>query len=117
MIIIQASLPQFERGPTDKPCEGYADFLVVLEAETLAFETPVVLANGDSHYFRIDKPMYGSLSGRRIENFMRVETFGAPDVHWVRVRVNPNDPNLFSFKQQIVGENLVEHIQSMAPPL
>nr|QNO41811.1 hypothetical protein EABBNKNM_00026 [Methanosarcinales archaeon ANME-2c ERB4]QNO42734.1 hypothetical protein APGODIHH_00023 [Methanosarcinales archaeon ANME-2c ERB4] len=35
-------------------------------------------------------------------NFTRVETFGAPDVHWIRATVDVNDPNLFSFKQGFV---------------
>ena len=35
-------------------------------------------------------------------NFTRVETFGAPDVYWIRATVDANDPNLFSFKQGFV---------------
>ena len=65
--------------------------------------------HGDSHYFRIDKPLQGRRSKRRIENFTRVETFGNPDVHWVRARVDAGDPNVFSFEQRIVKENLVRH--------
>ena len=38
---------------------GFNDFLAALEAETIAFGGPVVLVHGDSHYFRIDKPMIG----------------------------------------------------------
>ncbi len=106
MIIIQASLPQFERN-SNAPREGFEDFLETLIEETVAFKKPVVLVHGDSHYFRVDKPMYDS-NGRRIENFTRVETFGAPDVHWVHVMVNSRNPELFSFRQKIVEENLVE---------
>ena len=106
MIIIQASIPQFERN-SNKPGEGFEDFLQTLTEETVAFKKPVVLVHGDSHYFRIDKPMYDS-NGRRIENFTRIETFGAPDVHWVNVMVNSRNPELFRFIPKIVEGNLVE---------
>ena len=66
-----------------------------------------MLVHGDSHYFRIDKPMIGTHSGRRVENFTRVETFGEIDNHWLHVTVKPNDPNVFEFDQRIVTANLI----------
>jgi len=108
MIVIQAN-PWPERGSTNRVHAGFREFLQVLEQETVAFEKPVVLVHGDSHYFRIDKPLYGAKSRRRLENFTRVETFGDPDVHWLRVTVDPEDPEVFTFRQRIVKENLVDH--------
>lgn len=108
MLIIQAN-PGFELPRDHKERTGFNDFLAALEAETLAFKKPVVLVHGDSHNFQINKPLQGSKSKRRIENFTRVETFGSPDVHWLRASVNPEDPNLFSFQQEIVEANLVDH--------
>ena len=35
------------------------------------------------------KPLSGAKSQRRIENFTRVETFGNPDAHWLRVTADP----------------------------
>ena len=93
----------------DGPAEartGFADFLAALESETVVFGRPVVLVHGDSHYFRIDKPLLSRHTGRRIENFTRVETFGENDVHWVRGRVDYRDPNLFSFSPALVPANL-----------
>ncbi len=106
MIVIQAD-PQFEVPPERRT--GYNDFLAALEQETVAFQKPVVLVHGDSHIFRIDKPLISSVSGRRIENFTRVETFGQPDHHWLHVTVDPSDPNVFTFRQRIVEANLVDH--------
>jgi hypothetical protein len=106
MIVIQAN-PFPERGSTNRVNAGFREMLAVLEHETVAFNKPVVLVHGDSHYFRIDKPL--TRGGRRLENFTRVETFGNPDVHWLRVTVDPNDPNVFTFRQQIVRNNLVKH--------
>jgi len=108
MLIIQAN-PHFDLPSTNKLRAGFNDLLSALEAETIAFKKPVVLVHGDSHYFRIDKPMIASKSKRRVENFTRVETFGNPDVHWVRATVDWQDPNVFSFRQVIVEKNRVNH--------
>ena len=85
---------------------GFELLLAVLERETLQFRKPVVLVHGDSHEFRIDKPMVAPASGRRVQNFTRVETFGPDDVHWVRGSVDPRDPEVFTFVQEIVEENV-----------
>jgi hypothetical protein len=106
MVIIQAN-PQFEVPAAQRT--GFNDFLRDLEAEVIAFGRPVVLVHGDSHYFRIDKPLLGSGSRRRLENFTRVETFGENDNHWLHVTVEPTNPNVFAFDQRIVAANLIVH--------
>jgi hypothetical protein len=125
MIIAQAN-PAFERtwtpslqrryvtGLALKPAAearptGFDDFLAELEKAALAFGKPVVYVHGDTHIFRVDKPLVGAASGRIIENFTRVETFGFPDTHWVRAVVNAADPNVFSFRQEIVKANRLGH--------
>lgn len=87
---------------------GFDDFLSVLEKETLAFDKPVVYVHGDTHTFRIDKPLVRTPNGMRfIENFTRVETFGYPNTHWIRVSIIPGDPNIFRFSHKIVKDNRV----------
>lgn len=108
MLVIQAN-PKFEDKPDAPARAGFNDFLELLRQETVAFQKPVVLVHGDTHYFRIDKPMMGARGGRRVENFTRVETFGNPDVHWLRVTVDWRDPNVFTFRQGIVESNRVRH--------
>jgi hypothetical protein len=108
MLVFQAN-PFPERGTTNRVHAGFKEMLAVLEKETLAFKKPVVLVHGDSHYFRIDKPLVGTASKRRIENFTRVETFGNPDVHWLQVTIEPNDPQVFTFRQRIIDNNRVRH--------
>jgi hypothetical protein len=97
------------KSPETRRATGFDDFLTALEKETVAFGKPVVYVHGDTHIFRIDKPLFGSTSRRSIENFTRVATFGYPDTHWVRAIVDPQEPQVFSFRQQIVKENLVNH--------
>jgi len=106
MLIIHAD-PLFELPVGTPSRSGFEDFLAALESETITFGKPVVLVHGDSHYFRIDKPMIGTASGRRVENFTRVETFGELDNHWLHVDVSPGNPNVFVFDQRIVAANLV----------
>jgi hypothetical protein len=96
---------------TLEPQDGYFDFLTTLRAETIAFGKPVVLVHGDSHYFRVDKPLLDA-AGHRIENFTRLETpgnnqqSGSNDVQWVSVRVDTRDDEVFSFQQELVPANL-----------
>lgn len=107
MFIMQAN-PFPERGATNRMHAGFKEMMALLEQQTIAFKKPVVLVHGDSHYFRIDKPLVDA-RGRRIENFTRVETFGNPDVHWVRVTVDPRTSDVFTFRPEIVAENAVQH--------
>jgi hypothetical protein len=108
MIIFQAN-PLFELAAADPRRLGFNDTLDALERLTLAYGRPVVLVHGDSHYFRIDKPLFGERSGRRLESFTRVETFGENDNHWLHVSVEPTSPNVFVFDQRIVSANLIAH--------
>ena len=95
--------------PENTEFSGYSDFLVALETEVLAFDKPVVFVHGDTHYFRVDQPLFSTTRKRLIEHFTRVETFGSPNVYWVRVIVDPSDPQVFTFKPEIVRKNLVKH--------
>ncbi len=52
-------------------------------------DKPVAFLHGDLHRFRIDHPLFSAKTNRRFENFIRVETYGSPDIHWVRVTVDP----------------------------
>jgi hypothetical protein len=101
MLVIQANI--FE-GDTAQP-SGFAEFREALRRETISFGKPVVLVHGDTHYFRIDKPLYDE-EGNRVLDFTRVETFGEEDVHWVRATVDTRDPKVFSFQPEIVEENV-----------
>ena len=74
----------------------------------IAFGKTVVLVHGDSHYFRIDKPLGRRPNVAAIENFTRVETFGQPNHHWLHVTVDPDDPNVFTFRQRIVTANILK---------
>ena len=86
---------------------AFDDYVQKLSEELETYDRPVAFLHGDTHIFRIDKPLYSKKTNRLFENFTRVETFGWPDSHWVRISVDPADPQLFRFKPEIVPENAV----------
>jgi phosphodiesterase/alkaline phosphatase D-like protein len=83
--------------------DGYAAFLDALIAETKAFDGQVALVHGDTHYFKIDKPLPDAT--HMLSNFTRVQTFGSPNVHWIKVDVDATSRNVFTFSPMIVAAN------------
>jgi hypothetical protein len=84
--------------------DGFAEILPALRSEVLAFAGQSALVHGDSHYFKVDKPLTYD-NGQVVAKFTRVETFGAANTHWVAMTVDPRDPNLFEFGPRIVPSN------------
>ena len=95
---------------TDGQPDGYQQYLRALREEAIGFGKSVAYVHGDSHYFRVDKPLLDEL-GRRLENFTRVETFGDNqgngnnDAQWLKVFVEPRSREVFAFQPQIVPAN------------
>ncbi len=89
------------------PPSGFDDYLSALVDELETYGKPVAYLHGDTHIFRIDKPLYSRKTNRAFLNFTRVETFGWPNSHWVRITVDPADPQLFRFKAEVVPGNTV----------
>jgi len=75
---------------------GYTRFFNALVEETHNFDGQMVLVNGDSHYFRLDKAMVDD-NGQLTPNFTRVEVFGSSDNSWVEMTVDPSTENVFTF--------------------
>jgi len=104
---IVSGLPPLVRqrcGECLQPRAGLEFLYPLLAQESSAFVGQVVLAVGDTHVFRVDKPLYRD-DGSLVENFTRVETFGDPLVHWVRVTVDPRSRSVFTFRQELVPGN------------
>lgn len=107
-IFMQAN-PEFNRSMVPKEylqyLNGFDEFIETLRLETVSFGGPVAVIHGDSHYFRVDKPMSDPATGRVVTNFTRAESFGAQNHHWLRMTIDPSDPNLFRFTPMIVAKN------------
>jgi hypothetical protein len=91
--------------PKALPPSGFDDILDAVAAEMTSYEKPTLFIHGDTHIFHISKPLVDRKSGRFVDHFTRLEVFGDPDSHWVRVVVDPNDPGLFIIRPEIVPEN------------
>lgn len=99
LLLMQANPGlEFVVNPADR--FGFEELLTQLEQRVIAYGRPVVLAHGDSHYYRLDKPRLDKVPF--LPNFTRVETFGAANFHWIRVTVDPQSDEVFSFDDQIV---------------
>lgn len=108
----------------ESPClvqrGGLAPIYAALEREAVAFGGPVLLATGDLHTFRIDKPLMqeatrGDADPRFVEQLTRVEAFGSPSIHWIRIRVDPADRDVFGFFPELIPENLLDERRTSAP--
>lgn len=97
LLVIQGN-PDLEgsRDRDGKP-NGYREFVDQLREATLAFQGQVVLVHGDTHYFRIDRPLRNR-RGETIPNFTRVETYGSPTLGWVKGSADAADPRVFRFE-------------------
>ncbi len=105
MVNIHAN-PQFASQADTLFKAAFGGFIRALREEVVAFGRPVVLTHGDTHYFRLDKPLT-NVGGRRLDYFTRVESFGSPHMHWIRVSVDPADPLVFRFRQELIPENAI----------
>ncbi len=77
--------------------------LAALVRQSASFSGQVVLVHGDTHFFKIDKPLVDQ--AHLVPNITRAQTFGSPNVHWIKVTVDPKSRNLFVFEPMIVPGN------------
>ncbi|MFA5240849.1 MAG: metallophosphoesterase [Sulfuricella sp.] len=108
MIAMQANM-NLDLLTTDRKRQGFNKVIDRITQHAIAFGKPVLVAHGDTHYFRLDKPYSAPIlptGMAMVENLSRVENFGAQDMHWVEVFVNPRDLNVFHIESRIVRDNL-----------
>ncbi|MEY4752685.1 MAG: hypothetical protein RJA44_360 [Pseudomonadota bacterium] len=79
---------------------GYRRLMAGIARLTADFDGQVLLLHGDTHVFKHDQPLHGPT--RLLPNFSRVETFGSPLLHWVRITVDPGSAALFQVEPVIV---------------
>jgi hypothetical protein len=107
VVVAWQSDPNFNNEQKLQPLQydGLVDLPAELRRQAIAFPGQTLLVHGDSHYFKIDKPLNYD-NGQVLERFTRVETFGAANTHWVSLTVDPHDPQLFELRPQIVPGNV-----------
>ena len=91
--------------PRALPPSGFDDLLEAVSSEMANYDKPTLFIHGDTHIFHVSKPLVDRMSGRFVDHFTRLEVFGDPDSHWVRVLVDPRQPGVFTIRPEIVPEN------------
>jgi len=108
VVVFQAD-PGFDLPETEELDEsqapqfaGYRNFMQQLVSETEQFKGQVLLVHGDTHFFKLDKPLYSPT--KLLPNLTRLETFGSPSIHWVHVTVDTHRPEVFTVRPVIVKQ-------------
>lgn len=109
LVVVMQADPGFDLPETEDVDEsqapgvsGYQRLVHALAAETERFAGQVLLVHGDTHHFKVDKPLYGSQGW--LPNLTRVRTFGSPFIHWIRVQVVPGSQQVFEIQPVIVRQ-------------
>lgn len=79
---------------------GYKDLMETIIAQTQKFKGQVLFVHGDTHVFKLDKPLHQPLN--LLPNFTRLQTFGSPNNHWVHVSVDTERPEVFTIRPVMV---------------
>ena len=90
-VFLQAD-PRFEVPAAERATrrvDGYDRLLAGLVEQAGRVRGPVVVAHGDTHLFRHDRPLLDPATGRPVANVVRVETYGSPLVGWVEITLDP----------------------------
>lgn len=95
MLIFTQGDPDFEGKMRRKGPDGFAEFRSALRDLALRFTKPVLFVNGDTHFYKLDKPLADPATGRPIPNFTRVVVFGSPQTRWIQAEIDPSSPRLF----------------------
>jgi hypothetical protein len=107
VVVDWQSDPNFNNEQKLQPLQydGLLNVTNELRTQALAFSGQTLLVHGDSHYYKLDKPLKYD-NGQVLERFTRLETFGDANTHWVSLTVDPRDPQLFELRPQIVPGNV-----------
>lgn len=109
LVLVWQGDPGFDLPETEELDEradptrsGFTNFLGKLVTETENYAGQVLIVHGDTHFFKIDKPLYSPT--KVLPNLTRLQTFGSPSIHWVRVSVDPTSANVFTIEPVIVKQ-------------
>lgn len=99
LVILTQANPWWTHG------SEYDAFLAAVRATAARFPRPVLLAHGDTHFYRADQPFRDDF-GEPLPNLQRLETWGSPFVGWVKVNVDPARPEPFTFDPRLAAATI-----------
>ncbi len=86
---------------------GFAEIVRRLADRARDFNGEVLLLQGDSHRFRVDKPLVqghaGYGIGEPVPNLTRVVVEGETASEWLRITIDPRADDLFTWKRVRIG--------------
>ena len=82
---------------------GFENIRLKLAELSKKYEKPVLLVNGDSHRFIVDKPLLNEDKRSTILNFTRLQVFGDVDMASVKIMVDTNLKELFTFQELLMN--------------
>ena len=84
--------------PSKPPESGFSDWLIAFQQEILSWKKPVLLIQGDSHVFKVDRPLEGKGAG--LDLVQRLVVPGAMLTDAVVIEVNPdNTTQMFTVRR------------------
>lgn len=89
---------------------GFVDTLAAFARHARSYGRPILLIHGDSHRYRIDRPLRADPIGHAgpiLRNFTRLEVFGSPETRGVIVTVRPDRPEPFAFKPMVFPHDIL----------
>jgi hypothetical protein len=98
LVVAMHADPGFEVDAGAYP--AYAGLIDRLAQRTKAFGRPVLLIHGDGHEYQVDHPFL-----RRdtlFSVFTRLETFGSPDIGWVRVVIDSVAGTILRYEPRVM---------------
>ena len=98
VILIAHGNVRLETGGAGGP---YEPIVTALESHVSRFPGQVLFIHGDTHEQRVDHPLRDR-AGAVHENFTRLETFGSPDIGWVRVVVDSIAGRVVQFEPRLM---------------
>jgi hypothetical protein len=105
-LVLFLHADMFNAGKDSKEANAFAVFKTKLTEKLAEFGKPVLLVNGDSHVFLVDKPLYEANGLKKsILNFTRLQVPGENNMHAVKVTINPATAAIFQIEELIVPGN------------
>ncbi len=101
VVIALHGNPGLERAP--EAWLGFEEFVDRLEELVKGFEGPVLFIHGDTHRLRVDQPLRDRETGDPLPNFTRLETYGSPDIGWVRVVVDTVAGRIVEYEPRLMS--------------
>ncbi len=89
LVVLMQANPDFEGRPrTPGLSDGYAGLRNALAGAAMALDKPLLVAHGDTHRFKLDRPLAGA------PNLVRIQVDGWPRLGWLKVRMSadPAEP-------------------------